>query len=216
MLIFRDIKSVGFDLDNTLYEINPQIDDRIVTEIAKIILEHKPELSSINNAKTLCDKLYEKTGSRTESVKELGISNPGEVVFRCMERAEFLDLIMPDKKLVQLINEINRKYSTFLITSSVSSLAIPRLKKLGLDKNSFNNAIFGETAIPNKKTDGSIFSYFLRLSNYSPHEHVYIGDNLKGDILPAKSLGIKTIAIGNIPEADYSIDKIYDIRGLLL
>ena len=214
--IFSSIKLVGFDLDNTLYENNSDIDDRIATEIARKILDFKPEIKNLGNARDLCDKLYLETGSRTQSLKEIGIENSGEIAHECMERADFLDLIKYDAKLIDLITKINNKYSTFLITSSSSNHAIARLKKLGLDEKLFDYRIFGESALPNKKIDGSIFAYFLKMSNHLPHEHLYIGDNLKGDILPAKSLGIKTIAIGNIPEADYSVEKIYDIRDLLL
>ncbi len=215
--IFNEIKSVGFDLDNTLYENNSEIDNRIAIEIAKKIFEYKPEIKNLRNARELCDKLYLETGSRTQSLKELGIENAGEIAHECMERADFLDLIQHDEKLVKLVIEIHNKYSTFLITSSFSDLAIARLRKIGLDKKLFDYTLFGESAMPNKKIDGTIFSYFLKRSGYPPHEHVYIGDNLKGDILPAKSLGIKTIAIGKeIPEADYSVKKIYEIRNLLL
>ncbi len=215
--LFSEIKSVGFDLDNTLYPLNSEIDERISLEIAKEILMHKPELGSIENARKLCDRLHIETGSRTQSLKNLGFQNPGEIVYRCMERADFVDLLKPDKEVVQLITELHNKYYTFLITSTVSDMAIQRLRKIGLDEKLFDYALFGESALPNKKIDGSIFSYFLERSKYFPHEHVYIGDNLKGDILPPKSLGIKTIAVGKeIPEADYSVEKIYDIRELLL
>ncbi len=215
--LFAQIKSVGFDLDNTLYQNNPEIDERIVSEIAKKILEFKPELKNLKNARGLCDQLYKETGSRTQSLKNLGLQNAGEIVYQCMEQADFVDLIRPDKKVVQLIKDIRKKYSTFLITSTVSDMAISRLKKIGLEEKLFDQILFGETAMPNKKIDGTIFSYFLERSKYSPNEHVYIGDNLKGDILPPKSLGMKTIAVGKeIPEADFSLKEIYEIRDLLL
>lgn len=215
--LFNDIKSVGFDLDNTLYQNNPEIDDRIVMEIAKEILTYNPELGSVRNARELCDNLYAETGSRTQSLKNLGFQNPGDVAYKCMERADFVDLIKQDSEVVRLINEIREKYYTFLITSTVSNLAIPRLRKIGLDEKLFDYTLFGESAMPNKKIDGSIFSYFLRISKYSPGEHVYIGDNLKADILPSRSLGMRTIAVGKeIKEADFSVEKIYDIRNLLL
>ena len=133
--LFVNIKSVGFDLDNTLYKNNPEIDDRIVIEIAKKILEYKPELGSIENARELCDRLYIETGSRTQSLRNLGFKNAGEVVYECMERADFVDLIKLDKEVVNLINEIRNKYSTFLITSTVSDMAIKRLRKIGLIKD---------------------------------------------------------------------------------
>lgn len=215
--LFAQIKSVGFDLDNTLYKNNPEIDERIVVGIAKKILEYKPELKNLKNARMLCDKLFEETGSRTQSLKNLGLQNAGEIARQCMEQADFIELIKPDKEVVQLIEDIHKKYSNFLITSTIREMAIPRLKKIGLDEKLFDITLFGESALPNKKIDGSIFSYFLEKSKYLSHEHVYIGDNLKGDILPPKSLGMKTIAVGKyILEADYSVEKIYDIRNLLL
>jgi len=215
--LFAQIKSVGFDLDNTLYQNNPEIDGRIIAEIAKKILEHNPKLNNLENAKNLCDKLYEETGSRTQSLKNLGLQNAGEIVRQCMAQANFVDLIKPDKEAVQLIEDIHEKYFIFLITSTVSDMAIPRLNKIGLNEKLFDHTLFGESALPNKKIDGSIFSYFLERSRYLSNEHIYIGDNLKGDILPPKFLGMKTIAIGKkIPEANYSVEKIYDIRSLLL
>lgn len=215
--LFAQIKSVGFDLDNTLYQNNPEIDNRIVAEISKKILEYKPELNSIENARKLCDRLYKETGSRTQSLKNLGLQNAGEIVSQCIEQADFVDLIKPDKEVVQLIKDIHKEYSIFLITSAISDIAIKRLRKIGLEEKLFECTLFGESAMPNKKIDGSIFLYFLNTSKYLSYEHVYIGDNLRGDILPAKSLGMRTIAVGkNIPEADYSVEKIQDIRELLL
>ena len=67
------------------------------------------------------------------------------------------------------------------------------------------------------KLDGSIFKYFLNKSPYPPEQHVYVGDSLNADIIPAKSLGMKTIAIGkDIFDADFSIKEIYNLESLLL
>ncbi len=215
--IFSDIKLVGFDLDSTLYQNNPKIDERISLEIAKKVLEYKPELLNLGNAKRLCDNLYAEVGSRTQSLRNLSFPNAGEMINECISRADITDLIKPDDKIAKLLDKIHENYKTFLITSAITNQAIPRLKKLGIEEKVFDYAIFGDSALPNKKLDGSIFSYFLNMSGYSAQEHVYIGDNLKTDILPPRSLGMKTIAVGkNLKEADFSVERIYDIENLLL
>ncbi len=213
---FEEIKSIGFDLDNTLYKNNLEIDRRISDEVARKVLELKPEIGSLEKSIEICNDLYGKYGSRTQSLKELGFENSGEIVTSCMEQVDFADLILPDSEVVQLMREIREKYDTFLITSTITRLAAPRLERIGINQDLFDILLFGDSAMPNKKIDGSIFSYFLGMSPYLPREHLYIGDNLKADIIPAKSLGMKTIAIGKVNQADYCIDKIYDIRNLLL
>ena len=63
--------------------------------------------------------------------------------------------------------------------------------------------------MPYKKFDGSLFKVFLDQSPYENGEHIYVGDSLAADILPAKSLGMKTILIGKEnSEADFSVNSI--------
>lgn len=214
---FNGIKSIGFDLDNTLYQNNPKIDERIRIEIARRVLDFSPQLGNIEHAKNYLEELYRKTGSRTETLRILGFQNPGELVNDCMARANITDLIELDDKAANLIGKLSKKYNLFLITAAVENLALPRIKKIGIDPYFFSRRIFGDTALQHKKIDGSIFKYFLGESPYKSQEHVFIGDSLKGDILPAKSMGMKTIAVGSeFPEADFSVKNIYLLEDLLL
>ena len=42
--LFRNIKSVGFDLDNTLYPVNEEIDTRFVREFSRVLIGKVPDL----------------------------------------------------------------------------------------------------------------------------------------------------------------------------
>ncbi len=214
---FSRIKSVGFDLDNTLYESNPEIESRIEEKIASEAIKLIPEFKDVESMKKSLKELYKETGSRTEVFRKLGFQKPGEFVTECMARADILDLINSNAETASLIVNLSKKYHLFLITAAIENLALPRIEKMGIDYSLFKKRIFGDTALQYKKTDASIFKYFLSGSPYSAEEHVFIGDNLKGDILPAKSLGMKTIAVGSeFPEADFSVKNLSLIEKLLL
>lgn len=211
VLSLKDIKAVGFDLDNTLYPNSKEIDNRIRNEIAKRILEKKPELKSIEKTKEIYEKKYLGIGSWTKVLGGIGIKNPEKVMYRCMSRADITDLLEEDEKLIKILERINDKYYTFLITSSPEDLGLSKLRKIGIHLSLFDYSVFGIS-----KVNTNVFYDFLKQSKYSSKEHVYIGD-LKSDILPAKSLGMKTIAVGmRIKEADIYIKNIHDIERLFL
>jgi FMN phosphatase YigB (HAD superfamily) len=212
---FKDIKSVGFDLDQTLYPSDPRIDRRIQIEIAKKILAKKPGFSSLEKALEFSERRYSETGSRTQVFEEVGYENTGEILYECLVLADILDLITRDERLVLLFDRIREKYQTFLITNNPFDLAVQKLNKLGIDYNHLTHFIFASLE-RGKKTNGRLFDYFLSHTEFSPQEHVYVGDSLKADILPAKIRGMKTIGIGAIQEADFSVRDIYGIESLVL
>ena len=215
--LFNNVESVGFDLDNTLYPINEKIEDRIKTRFAEVSLEKVPGLKSVEASREFFERKYKEIGSRTQVLKELGFSNPETLAEECMATAEFLDLLKYDAKVISLLEKIKNRYKTFLITGLPRYLSTPKLEKLGISLSLFDHVVFGDNPEGNKKIDGSIYRHFLSESRYRANQHVYIGDNLRGDIIPPKFLGMKTIAVGReIKEADFSVNKIHDIERLLL
>lgn len=215
--IFTGIKSVGFDIDNTMYSSSEEIDKIVQIEIAKKILEKKPELRKIENAIELSERRYSDTGSRSILLKEIGYTNPGDVLYDCLANANIVSLINRDDKLQNVLEKIAKRYELFLITNNPEDMSKQKLEKLGVDISLFEIKCYGDTIPGIKKADGSLFKYFLKHSIYEPSQHLYIGDSRKGDIIPAKVLGIKTLAVGSeIPEADFSIKNIHDIEKILL
>ena len=214
---FSNLKSVGFDLDQTLYPKNSEIDGLIRNKIAKEILKKNPELDNIQKVREIYDKKYLEVGSWTKIFKDIGFKNPKQVVYECLLNANFVDLIKKDNKLVEIMQSLYKKYSIFLITASPKDFSICKLEKIGINPKLFQYAIFGDKKGFTSKIDKRVFEDFLDKSPYLPEQHVYIGDSLKVDILPSKSVGMKTIAVGEkIPEADFSIKRIHNIEKLLL
>jgi putative hydrolase of the HAD superfamily len=215
--LFNGIMSVGFDLDQTLYPRNYKIDNIISENIARKVLEKKQGVYRFNEFIFFFEEEYRKIGSRTQILKNLGYLDAEDIMQASLESPSILNLLKKDKKLVSLLRKIKEKYEIFLVTASPKELAIKKLCKIGIDPCLFNISIFGDTLNAGKKLDGSIFRYFLGKSNHLPEQHVYVGDSLNADIIPAKSLGMKTVAVGEeMPEADFSIKKIYSLENILL
>jgi len=69
--LYKNIRFVGFDLDNTLYPINEEIDRRIRLRFVEVILEKMLFLESIEEAMALSERKYRETGSRTKVLEQL-------------------------------------------------------------------------------------------------------------------------------------------------
>ncbi|MBT4376321.1 HAD family hydrolase [archaeon] len=215
--LFGKILSVGFDIDQTMYPVNKNIDERIQKEIAKKILEKKSDFKNLEEAWKFSEKRYVETGSRSLVLGEVGYSNPGGVLHDCLSDAKVIDLIKKDDLLQNILEKISNKYDLFLITNNPEQMAIQKLNSLGVNPSLFKLKCYGDSMPGIKKVDGSLFKYFLNHSKYKPSQHLYVGDSRRADILPAKNLEMKTIAVGkNIVEADLSIEKIHEIEKILL
>ena len=85
-------------------------------------------------------------------------------------------------------------------------------------KNVFDIIVYGDhEVIVGKPKDESAFRYVVEKSGIPAENHVYIGDREKADILPPKSIGMKTIAVGKeILSADASVPFVYDIKSLII
>ncbi len=215
--LFKGIVAVGFDLDGTLYKTTPAIDNRVRTRIAEKILERIPVLESVERSRYFFETHYKELSSGTRVLEEVGYENPREVMDECLATANIIDLIEPDWELNTILEDMKSVYFTYLITSSPELLALKKLEKIGINPELFYVKAFSDTPYIGYKHDGTAFRYVIGASLISAEDHVYIGDRLNSDILPAKKLEMRTVAVwSDIPEADYSIKSIHDIRRLLL
>ncbi len=214
--MFRTTYAVGFDLDGTLYPPSQEIDDRIRNKISKKILEKRPDLENLANARDFFERMYEQLKSGSAVLRLVGYEKPELVMEECLTTADVLDLIKKDDKLATIIEDLHSKYFTYLLTSSPEQISLQKLERLGINPRLFSLRIHANTESLDK-IDGSAFRYAAISSSIPADEHVYIGDRRQSDILPARELGMKTIAVySEIPEADLSLPHIHDVRGLLL
>ena len=234
--IFDDIVAVGFDLDGTLYKTTPAMNNRVRTRIAEKILEKLPALESVERSRNFFETHYKELSSGTRVLEEVGYENYREVMDECLATANIIDLIKPDMELNNILEDIHSGYITYLLTTvdeaervafvlQVNPLrvrglaeveeALKKLEKIGINPELFHVKTFSDTPYIGHKHDGTAFQYIIGATSISADDHVYIGDKLNSDILPAKKLGMRTVAVwSEIPEADYSIKNIHDISRL--
>ena len=214
---FYGIKAVGFDLDRTLYADTQEMSERVAQEVFKAILKFKPELETIEKVGSIYKKRGEELHSWSKVLAEIGIKNDRKILNGCLDSANIADLIKKDEKLVQIMEELHKKFFLFLITRSERSQAIKKLTRIGIRPELFHFSFFGDDLHALSESFAKNFKYFLSQSPFQPPEHVYIGDDPRMDAIPPKNLGMKTILVGEYsPEADFSVANIYEIEALLL
>ena len=210
-----NIKIIGFDLDGTLYPSSSSIDNLVREEIAKKILIKRPDFKTLESARNFFEERYLELGTGAKVLQEIGYKDPSAIMNECLANAEVVDLIEPNLDLVNLLKKISFKYKLYLLTSSPKELSIRKLLKLGIPLELFNFTFWGDDLDVGSKSRGDAFNYVVKKTGIDFSKHLYIGDRLNSDILPAKKLGMKTVAVySDIPEADYSIKTINDLGDL--
>lgn len=91
-----------------------------------------------------------------------------------------------------VIKALSQKYELGIIANQLDGLK-ERLEAFGLLK--YFKYIISSWDLQIMKPDIRIFEYALDKANCTPQEACMIGDRLDNDILPAKSLGMKTVWI---------------------
>ncbi len=199
----KDIRIVGFDLDQTLYPKSPEIDAAIQEYIYVKIARHRH--CSREKAKKLFTDLYQDgkglTGSQT--LQKLGVPHPKEVVQEALERADISKFIVPNPKTKDLLHKIRQKFRGLdLITGSPNSIALKKLELLAIERETFHFVIPGEFP----KGDGSAFRLWLETyPDAQPSQFLYIGDREKTDHIIPQEFGIRT-ALVNITKPNPALN----------
>ena len=215
--MFKEVKAIGFDLDQTLYPDKQEIQDRIRTEIAKKMLEKRPELASIPQARAYFEQEYARLHSGRQVLRQLGYDGADRIMDHCVAKADIIGLIEKNDELPRILQQLKERRLLFLITSGGEELANKKLEKIGINPALFDIRVYSDTQNAGWKQDGTAFEYLLKHSRFSPELHLYVGNSLNADILPAQGIGMKTLAVwSKIPEADHSIQHINDIGRVLL
>ena len=123
-----------------------------------------------------------------------------------------------------VIKALAQKYELGIIANQLDGLK-NRLEAFGLLQ--YFKYIISSWDVQVMKPDIRIFEYALDKANCKPQEACMIGDRLDNDILPAKSLGMKTVWIKQgfgalqkpespAEEADYTIEKLPELLEIFM
>ncbi|HEU5187673.1 MAG TPA: HAD family hydrolase [Candidatus Saccharimonadales bacterium] len=208
---------VIFDLDNTLYRLRS----------TDGTYEHSSlKVSVMQNARSFVAAKLAISASAAERLLAEMPQDDLSLVFEAkygIDRYEWFQnvwnvdpkphIVSVDRRLPREIAKL--KGRCLLLTSAPQIWVRYVLRHLGLTHVFIGGAITGEPDL--RKPDQAVFLRAATLLRREPSRIVSIGDQNSSDIVPAKSLGMKTIMVGpKQGDADVRVDKaVQAIRQVL-
>jgi HAD superfamily hydrolase (TIGR01549 family) len=101
--------------------------------------------------------------------------------------------LLPLESVIEAINELSKKYRLVLLTNAIGSFEKQALARYNL-LNKFSYLIISSEHKA-RKPERVLFEKIIELTNVLPQEIMHVGDEIEDDIIPAKSLGMKTVLI---------------------
>jgi putative hydrolase of the HAD superfamily len=187
-----EIGVIVWDVDRTLYQPVPQI----TGAIQDFLLSHIQEKFSITKqqAQEKFHEEYERLHSSTLSLDAMGFDGR-ELIDQAFQNIDLETHLQPDPKLKKLFQNLNQ-FHHVILTNATRKATERKLKALGLPLKLFSE-IYATYELPVIKPDPKVFQHVIKQTNFSPHQHLMVGDELKTDILPAKAAGMRTARIGS-------------------
>lgn len=193
---WRRLEVIGFDLDNTLYPVTPEVD----AVIQSYIHEQSAEILGISfdEAKHRFDALYQAgqglSGGKT--LKAMGIQTDRDIVQEALEHADVASTLKPDYELVELIGKLSSNYASIdLITGSNRRQTYAKIAALGLSASDFDLVLTADDA---SKSTGEAYQLWLdHHPDVSPDAFLYVGDRKQLDSDIPATFGIQTALVNS-------------------
>ncbi len=204
-----DIRWIFFDVGSTLVDETEAYNHRV-----RDMIENTDITFSSFNAKRieLAKRGYD---GNSEAIKYFGLK---KTPWHSEDEIPFEDALETLEALKKL------GYNLGIIANQKMGLS-QRLDAWGLLK--YFDVVVASAEIGAAKPDKLIFQKALEMAGCQPHEAVMVGDRLDNDIIPAKSLGMKTVWIRKglsayqVQEfgkdiADWMIDTLSELNTIFL
>lgn len=204
-----------WDFDGTLYRQSPALWENIRATEIQVIMNHTgwPE----EKAKEEFYKLYPTvTPSGTKVTSILAHITNTQASIETSALTDYASHLRPDPKLNEMFASLSR-YTHYMLVNGSGESVSRGLGILGVNKDIFKEIVTSEH-VGETKPSTKGFTYIMEKTGLPPEAHVMIGDREAVDLLPAKSVGMKTCLAwaDEIREgADISIPTIYEIVGVL-
>ena len=207
------VKVVLFDLGNTLYS-NKDFDKQYPMRLYEMLAEDKGV--SIDEAKGMVKQKGEELKATSDkhltkvaTMAAFGYSRPQVHQAFCKnDPSQYLDKNPP---LNDLLSKISSSYKLGIVSNFRGSHTKDILGALGVDPSLFD-LIIGEEDVKEIKPDPEGFLNSLEYFSVDPSDAVYVADSIIKDLIPAKSVGLKTILVSNEgEESEYADAVIEDI-----
>jgi putative hydrolase of the HAD superfamily len=190
------IKAIIFDLDNTLIDFMRM--KRLSCEASMdAMISAGLKIKKEDGMKILFG-LYFQYGLEYQKIFQVflkkvlgrldyGIMASGIVAYRRVKEG----LLYSYPNVVPTLNKLKKKYKLAILSDAPKIQAWIRLVAMQIQGKFDLVVTFDETK--SKKPSKKPFIYLLKKLNLRPEECLMVGDSLKRDIAPTKSLGFKTV-----------------------
>ncbi len=208
-----EIKTIVFDLDNTLYSE----DAGLLNEVSKRINEFICKKFNLDYEDAIAHrkKFFHKYGTTLKGLMiEEGIEP--EEYLKFVHNLNTKNFLKRNEELINVLNEIKQKKIIF--TNSPKEHVLSVIKVLGIE--GFFSGIYDIRFLEfNNKPQKEGYIKVIKHAGINPKESMMV-DDYDHNLKPAKELGMTTVLVGNgndtkYPYVDYYINKITDIEKIL-
>ena len=206
-----EIDSVVFDLNNTLYRQNNEMDESIRRRACE---EAVTELGGdYDSVREEFDKIYVEIQSGRKTLEILGVSDGTSVMERAVENSG-VDSLPKDPRLREMMDRISPWWNLALVTGTSEKLTMRTLEAIGLNPETFSPVIHNKS--PYNRDDGSAFRHVAESHGTFPYRMLMVGDREKKDVVPANKFGLKTAIVREKSGlADVNLKDIYELENFL-
>lgn len=208
-----------WDFDGTLYRPTAALTQAIVEADYELIMRH----TGWDKAKTVEEfhKIFKiKTPSSTETAAILAGISVQEAAIECELYKDRRPFLSRDQRLIDMFAAL-KGYVHYFLVNGIAEKVRESLAVIGVRPDIFREIVTAETVGVNKpQPDG--FQYILKKTGLPPEAHLMIGDREAVDLVPAKSVGMRTCLVSwgvtepKTGDVDSVIEDIYTVPDLFV
>lgn len=204
-----ELKAIGFDLYNTILQIETEYEDIITYYSFSQFMknDYNIEIDAEKFKKEYLNEYY-RTIECLEKNREYNVYDIFTKLLPMVDNKDILKeiiykfrvasrlLLRVDKNLSDILTYLKQKYILLLLTNAQQYYTLNEIKMFGLQKYFDNIIISSEVGL--KKPAKEIFDIALRkYDNIMPNNALYIGDNYETDVSGAINAGWNAIWFAN-------------------
>ena len=212
MIDIKRIKSIGFDVDGTLYRVPEPMSIDVSKEVIAIAAKELGRSDDDFAEEYVARR--EEYRSNTMTLNSFGLD--GERIFQAVfDRTPLERYVKKDERLIAMLVALKKKYRLFIISNGSGVQIGRKLVALGVNAKWFDPIVscYEKGWV---KPEPAPFLTAIESLNLKPEEIVYVGDRTDVDMDAAKAVGMKTIFVGgSYFGADASCETVYDVEQLL-
>jgi len=213
--MFSKVQVLIWDFDGTLYKPQQAFLDDIRKAEFQVIRDHTGW--SEEKAKEEFNKIFPTiTPSGTKTVSIVAHIPLKQAIIETSIHEDYSKYIHHDPELIALFNSLST-YTHYLLVNGSRESVHKGLTLLGVDTSIFKEIVTSEI-VGESKPSTKGFLYIIGKTGLPAGNHLMIGDREAVDLVPAKSVGMKTCLVWSETEsvvADSTIPAVYDIKSIL-